>query len=105
MPWKERTWMSERREFVALASEEDANMSALCRLFGISRKTGYKLLRRFREDGVEGLKDHSRRPRASPRRTPAELEARVCDLRKERPAWGGRKIHHRLRADGASGVP
>ncbi|HEY4686300.1 MAG TPA: helix-turn-helix domain-containing protein, partial [Dehalococcoidia bacterium] len=65
--------MSERREFVALASEEDANMSALCRLFGISRKTGYKLLRRFREDGVEGLKDHSRRPRASPRRTPAEL--------------------------------
>ena len=51
MPWKEMTVAASRREFVALASRRDRNMTRVCERFGISRKTGYKWLRRYRRDG------------------------------------------------------
>lgn len=105
MPWRERTCMSERSEFVTWAVEEGTNLSALCRHFGISRKTGYKWLRRYRDEGPAGLAERSRRPRASPTRTASELEARVCALREQHPAWGGRKLHHVLRWKGVESPP
>lgn len=97
--------MSLRHEFVLLARQEDANISALCRQFGISRKTGYKWLARYETDGTTGLTDQSRRPHASPRQTPAVMEQQILDLRAEHPAWGSRKLHHRLRTLGVQGVP
>ena len=105
MPWREATPMSERGEFVHFAAREEANVSALCRRYGISRKTGYKWLRRYRQAGPEGLRDQSRRPRASPRRTASDLEARVCALRNQHPVWGGRKLHHVLRWEGMASPP
>jgi len=105
MPWRERTYMSERKEFVSFASRADANISALCRQYGISRKTGYKWLRRAREDADAGLSERSRRPRTSPKQTPADVQTRVCALREEYPAWGGRKLHHFLRREGAERLP
>jgi transposase InsO family protein len=103
MPWQERSVMSERQEFVAFASQEGVSITALCTRYGISRKTGYKWLARATGDG--DLADRSRRPHASPTRTPPELEARILDLRAEHPAWGGRKLHHRLVALGVEQVP
>jgi transposase InsO family protein len=105
MPWREATPMSERREFVRFASQEGASMSALCRRFGISRKTGYKWLARYRDAGPAGLADRSRRPRASPRRTPPALEARVCALREQHPAWGGRKLQRLLHREAVGAPP
>jgi len=105
MPWREATPVSERTEFVHFASQEEANVGALCRRFGISRKTGYKWLRRYREAGPAGLADSSRRPRTSPGRTASELEARVCALREQHPAWGGRKLHYVLRREGVARAP
>src|SRR3989304_4179394 len=105
MPWKESTPMSERSEFVSFATREGVNLSALCRQYGISRKTGYKWLRRLREQGCEGVIDRSRRPHRSPARTPAEVETLVCDLRSQHPVWGGRKLHHLLRRDGLARPP
>jgi len=96
--------MSERSEFVS-ATREGVNLSALCRQYGISRKTGYKWLRRLREQGWEGVIDRSRRPHRSPARTPAEVETLVCDLRSQHPVWGGRKLHHLLRRDGLARPP
>lgn len=84
--------MSQRREFVLLARQEDANVSALCRRYGISRKTGYKWLARYDAEGETGLVDQSRRPHHHPAQTPPELEAAVLTVRAEHPAWGGRKI-------------
>jgi transposase InsO family protein len=104
MPWRECTYMSQREEFVSFATMADANVSALCRRFGISRPTGYKWLRRARE-GAGSLQDRSRRPRTSPRRTPAGTEALVCEWRRLHPAWGGRKLHHALRLDGIAPLP
>ena len=105
MPWREATPMSERDEFARFASQEEANLSDLCRRYGISRKTGYKWLRRVRDQGGEGLADRSRRPRCSPARTAPEVEAVVCERRSEHPAWGGRKLHHLLRREGRAHPP
>jgi len=96
--------MSERQDFIMMARHEEANIAALCRQFGISRKTGYKWLGRAAAGG-EALQDRSRRPQSSPHRTSAEVEARIVDLRQRHPAWGGRKLHHRLRALGLPAPP
>lgn len=84
--------MSQRREFVLLARQEDANHSALCRRYGISRKTGYKWVARYETAGDAGLADQSRRPHHHPAQTPPDLEAAVLEVRTQHPAWGGRKI-------------
>jgi transposase InsO family protein len=88
--------MSLREECVGRAGVQGANISALCREFGIGRRTGYRWLRRFEVEGRAGLEDRSRRPRSSPLQTPVELEALVVDLRLQHPAWGGRKLARRL---------
>lgn len=98
MPWQERTRMTERQEFVAFAAQEEANIAALCRRYGISRKTGYKWL--ARAGGAEPLTDRSRRPSTAPGRTSSEVEAAVLALRANHPAWGGRKLHHTLARQG-----
>jgi transposase InsO family protein len=92
--------MSQKEEFVRLALAPGANVSALCRRFGIGRTCGHKLLRQFRAQGTTGLAERSRRPRSSPRRSPPELEAAVLLLRQQCPAWGGRKIAGLLEREG-----
>jgi len=104
MPWSEVSVMELRGEFVMLACREGANLSALCRRFGISRKTGYKWLARAIGGRAE-LCDRSRRPRRSPQRTPAAMEALVLAVRAKHPCWGGRKIARRLTDLGTQEVP
>ncbi len=79
-------------------------MAELCRHYGIARKTGYEMLARWQQQGVEGLKDRSRAPFAHPNQTPAEVEAAVLELRRAHMSWGPRKLrrwledHHPHRA-------
>ena len=94
MVWLERSVVDERLEFCRLAGLDGANVSALCRRFGISRETGYVWLRRLRLG--EPAEDRSRRPLSSPRRTDGVLEAEVLAIRDAHPAWGARKIARRL---------
>ncbi len=91
MPWREATAMSERSEFLSLVTQGDLTISALCQRYGVSRKTGYKWRRRAREFGPTELADRSRRPHRSPARTPAEIEAVVCELRPQHPAAATRR--------------
>jgi transposase InsO family protein len=84
--------MSSRLEFVLLATAPGANMQALCRSFGVSRKTGYKWRDLYLNLGAEGLGDRSRRPWSSPNRCNAELEAAVLALHDTYPCWGARKL-------------
>lgn len=105
MPWKSVDMMTLREEFIGLASQEGANISLLCERFGISRKTGYKLLARVAEEGRAGLVDRSRRPLQSPGRTADVTETRIIELRRQHPAWGARKLHRRLLDLGYLEVP
>jgi transposase InsO family protein len=97
--------MDSRLEFVRLAEAGGVSVAELCRRFGISRETGFQYLRRYREEGAAGLRDRSRRPHTSPRRTTPVIETHVLDLRDQHPAWGGRKLARRLRDLGVAGVP
>jgi len=68
-------------------------MSRLCEEFSISRKIGYKILKRYRDCGVEGLTDRSRRPIGTPT---LQIETPIVPLKREKPAWGAPKIRERL---------
>jgi transposase InsO family protein len=103
MPWQECSVATERAAFVRAVQQEEGSIAELCRQFGISRPTGYRWLHRAHSGQL--LTNHSRRPHASPRQTSAVVEQRVLALREQHPAWGGRKLHHRLVAEGLEDVP
>ena len=105
MPFQECSIVEGRKEFCRLGSRPGANKRELCRRFGVSPQTGYKWLTRFADSGDEGLVDLSRRPRSSPSRTVEAIEAQVLDVRRDHPAWGGRKIRKVLETAGLAGVP
>ena len=95
MPWKEVSVMDERLRFVARILEGEA-MSDVAREFGISRKTGYKLMKRYREDGAYALCDRSRRPVRYANQLPEQIERLIVDTKKGKPHWGARKIRELL---------
>ena len=105
MPWKVEPVMSQRREFVTLAQSEGVSVSQLCQRIGISRKTGYKWLRRYQEVGDRGLLDLSKRPHQSPNRTSPEMEQLVVDLRREHPTKGSHVLARMLEDRGCDRVP
>lgn len=105
MPWKVSSPMSIREEFVSLARVEGANVKELCARFGISRKTAYKWIGRYRAGGLLALADRSRRPWASPNQTSPQMSELVLALRRAHPAWGARKLKRRLEDQGQQGVP
>jgi len=95
MPWKECSVMDERLRFVARLLDGET-MTEVCRDFGISRKTGYKIFDRYKEHGLEALADRSRRPVRFANQLPAQLEARIVAIKHEKPNWGARKIRELL---------
>lgn len=105
MPWRESSVVDQRLEFVQLAAANSVPFAELCRRYGVKRDTGYKWLRRYRDEGVGGLADRSRKPHRSPGRTSAEMEELVCGVRRAHPAWGGRKIRAFLSRQGHTAVP
>ncbi len=95
MPWKESSVMEERLRFVARLLDGEG-MSVVCRSFGISRKTGYKIFNRYKEYGLEALSDRSRRPVRYANQLPEPIEQMIVRLKKEKPHWGARKIRELL---------
>jgi putative transposase len=87
--------MDERLKFIARLLDGE-KMAGLCREFGISRKTGYKILGRYNETGLDGLTDRSRRPYRHANQLPLQIETQIVRLKKEKPNWGAPKIRERL---------
>ena len=106
MPWKASSVMEERLCFVARLLDGEA-MTDVCRDFGISRKTGYKIFDRYKEHGLEALSDRSRRPVRYANQLPQPIEGLIVLLKAEKPHWGARKIRELLvkRLDGDVRVP
>ena len=99
MPWKACDLVTLRVELMALAQQPDADRAMLARRYGVSRKTLYKWLARFRERACDpvALADRSRRPLRSPGQVDAQIEAHALSIRQAHPAWGPRKIHAVMR--------
>ena len=87
--------MEERLRFVARLLEGES-MTDLCREFGISRKTGYKIFDRYKEHGLEALTDRSRRPVRYANQLPSQVESLIVSLKRDKPHWGARKISELL---------
>src|SRR5579875_2713697 len=95
MPWKECRPMDERIRFVARFLDGE-KIAPLCRSFGISRKTGYKILDRYKQIGLQGLTDRSRRPYRHANKLPFQVESLIVSLKKEQPSWGAPKIRETI---------
>src|ERR1022692_4751173 len=91
MPWKECSVMDEKLQFVARRLAGEA-MADLCREFGISRKTGYKIFDRYQECGVQGLTGRSRRPYRYAHQLPFQVENYILNVKREHASWGAHKI-------------
>jgi transposase InsO family protein len=92
MAWRSVEVEEQRIRFVVSASRSELSLTELCAEFEISRPTGYLWLERYRAGGVAGIRERSRRPQSSPRRTEEAVEQRIVALRRERPDWGARKL-------------
>ena len=99
MPWKDCRPMDERLLFIADYVREISSFSDLCARYGISRKTGYKWVARYRLDGAEGLAERNSRPLSRPTQIPYSVEQAIIELRgNSRVELGPKKIQACLRA-------
>jgi len=105
MPWLEYTIPAQREAFIKRVETDTTPFSQVCADFGVSRKTGYKWLRRYRAFGEAGLNDRSHRPAKSPNHCSPEMEAVIVGLRQRYPRMGGRKINAFLKRHGYNDVP
>ena len=88
--------MDERMRFVARLMEGE-KMAVLCREFDISRKTGYKIFSRYKDSGIEGLTDRSRRPYRHANRLPFQIEQLILQLKEKHSSWGAQKIRDKIK--------
>jgi len=99
MAWKETDVVDSRMMFISEIIKGDSSMAQLCDDFGISRKTGYKWLGRYKEYGPGGLEDHSRAPHHHIQAMSDETRSAILSIKNRFPYWGAVKIDHRLRRD------
>lgn len=100
MPWKRSTTMSNKLLFIEKAMQPRVNMQKLCTEFGITRKTGYALKKRYLEEGEKALEPLSRQPHSCPHRTTETVENIILATRDKHPKWGGVKIQSYLLKQG-----
>lgn len=87
--------MDERLRFVARLLDGE-KMAVMCREFGISRKTGYKIFNRYKDCGIRGLEDRARSPYRHPNKTPFQIEKAILQIKREHKTWGAPKIREKL---------
>jgi transposase InsO family protein len=92
MPWKVSNVVDQRTRFVFDHQSGLYTMAELCRVYEISRETGYKWMKRHAVEGAEGLQDRSRAPNHHPNAMAAKVQEQILELRRARPRWGARKL-------------
>lgn len=96
MPWTVSSLMSERFAFIQACLDRNESIASICDRFGISQKTGFKLLKRFKENGVAGLENQSRARLTHPYKISADVAETVIRLRRKHPRYGAQMIHDLL---------
>ena len=92
MPWSETSPMDQKLQFMSDYLRHSLDMTELCQLYHVSRKTGYKWIERYLRKGPAGLEDLSRRPRIAPNATPVDIVEAILESRRRHPSWGGKKL-------------
>src|SRR5258707_3960179 len=105
MPWRTTSWRDQRIQLVIGGQGRREALAGLGREFGISRPTGYLWLRRYEKTRtLTAVREQSRRPHGSPRRTAADTEQQVVALRQQ-TGWGAKKLRILLREQAAVQLP
>src|SRR5690606_3447479 len=99
VPWKEQSAMDQRQEFVMAQLAGEIPFAELCRRYQVSRKTGYKWVRRFLDGGLPALIGRSRAPHSHPHAVDSAGIDAIIALKKRYPSWGPKKLKARLERD------
>src|ERR1700684_2343529 len=92
MAWRASSVVEQRKKFVQEYESGEWTMAELCRVYEISRESGYKWVKRGRMEGEGGLEDRSRAPARHPNQTASWIEQQLLHLRQRHPTWGARKL-------------
>ncbi len=92
MPWKNKTTMEQKVEFICEWLTQKYTITQLCNEFGISRPTAYKMIHRYESSGIDGLKEIGRSPKNHPNQTSEKIEHQIIKLKEKYPRWGAKKI-------------
>jgi transposase InsO family protein len=102
MPWLDTVPMNEKIKFIsAYLNNQEETFQSLCKRFDISCKTGYKYIKRYKEEGVDGLKERSRAPITSTNKVASYIETNIIEVKHRYPYWGAKKILHWLQQERA----
>ena len=101
----DRAWLAENRYRAVLEVKGGAHVTEVAASYGVSRQSVHAWLRRYEDNGLDGLQEKSRRPHTSPARLAADVEALVCEVRRANPRWGARRISHELAQRGTVPAP
>lgn len=96
MPWKEKSVDDQKKEFAENALRKNSNIAQLCRQFNITRRTGYKWIERYKNEGTAGLKDKSRAPLKQTNATPPDIVDQILAVKHKYPCWGPKKVKGHL---------
>jgi transposase InsO family protein len=97
--------MEQRYQAVLAVVQDGWKVVEVADRLGVSRQTVHNWIARYEQGGLAALADHSRRPDSCPHQTSAEIEALICELRREHAGWGPRRICHQLARAGVDPVP
>ena len=97
--------VEQRYQAVLEVVNQGVSVTEVARRFGVTRQTVHRWLRRYAAEGLAGLVDGSARPLSCPHQMAPEVEARIVELRRERPGWGPRTIRFRLEAERVAPLP
>jgi transposase-like protein len=97
--------VEQRYDAVKEVLEGQGTVTEVAERYGVTRQSLHNWLRRYRERGMAGLVDRSKRPSSCPHRTPARSELKVIELRREHPRWGPRRLAYELARKGLDPVP
>jgi len=99
MPWKNKTTMDQKIEFICEWLSEKYSITELCEYFEISRPTAYRLIQRYEQNGIKGLMDQSKAPIHHPNCTKKEVVEKILDLKEDHKRWGAKKLQKLLYND------
>ena len=97
--------MEQRYDAVVAVIRDGLSVTEVAEKFGVSRQSVHQWMQRYERDGLAGLAERSHRPRSSPGQMPAVIEARVVELRRQRPTWGPARLRYQLGREGVDPVP
>jgi transposase len=97
--------MEQRYQAVLAVVQDGWRVVEVARRLGVSRQSVHTWIARYEAGGLGALADRSHRPTSCPHQIPPELEARICELRRQQPGWGPRRIEHQLGRAGIEPVP